>query len=117
MNPFHYLHLQEPRVDIRGSQIALYARYNPKMKSSFVLAISLLDGRWKQIVEQPQARIDESLQTMEREDRDILETPFFAFIIYITSALEWWINALHSFDEQLIAHVGGHFLRLLCGIM
>lgn len=113
MNPFHYLHLQEPRVDIRGSQIALYARYNPKMKSSFVLVISLLDGRWKKIVEQPQVRIYESLQATERVDRDILETPFFSFIIYITSALEWWINALHSFDEQLIAHVCGHFLCLL----
>ncbi|KAL9131757.1 MAG: hypothetical protein Q9217_000362 [Psora testacea] len=104
MNPFHYLHLEQPEVDIRGSQVALYARFNPKKKSSHVLAISLLDGRWKKIVEQPQSRIDESLSTLNPRSRNVLENPFFVFIIYLTTALEWWINALHSFDEQLIAH-------------
>lgn len=88
-------------MDIRGSQIALYARFNPEKKSSFILAISLLDGRWKKIVEQPQSRINESLRIA---DREIVQNPFFVFVIYITTALEWWINALHSFHEQLIAH-------------
>lgn len=101
LNPFHYLHLEQAEVDIRGSQIALYARFNPKKKSSHVLAISLLDGRWKKIVEQPQSRIHESLNIVHR---DIFESPFFVFVIYLTTALEWWINALHSFDQQLIAH-------------
>jgi hypothetical protein len=101
LNPFHYLHLEQAAVDIRGSQIALYARFNPKKKSSCVLAVSLLDGRWKRIVEQPQSRIDESLRI---PDRNVLENPFFVFVIYLTTALEWWINALHSFDAQLIGH-------------
>lgn len=117
MNPFHYLHLKEPQVDIRGSQIALYARYSPKMKSSFLLAVSLLDGRWKRMVEQPQARIDESLQTLKGRDRQLLETPFFAFVIYITTSLLWWINALHSFDDQLIAHVPTTFIIHLTDIL
>lgn len=104
LNPFHYLHLEHPAVDIRGSQIAIYARFNPSKKSSHVLAISLLDGRWKKIVEQPQSRIHESLGTADERSRDVMENPFFVFVIYLTTALEWWINALHSFDEQLIAH-------------
>ena len=104
MNPFHYLHLKEPQVDIRGSQIALYARFSVKKKSSVVLAVSLLDGRWKRTVEQPQARIAESLNMPDSRSRLILENPFFVFIIHLTTALEWWINALHSFDEQLIDH-------------
>lgn len=104
LNPLHYLHLEQPGVDIRGSQIALYARFIPKKKSSCVLAICLLDGRWKKIVQQPQSRIDESLRIVDPRSREVLENPFFVFVIYLTTALEWWINALHSFDEQLIAH-------------
>ena len=104
MNPFHFLHLEQPEVDIRGSQIAIYARFNPKRKSSCVLAIRLLDGRWKKIVEQPRTRVDESLWIADPLSRDVLENPFFVSVIYLTTALEWWINALHSFDEQLIAH-------------
>lgn len=77
MNPFHYLHLAELGMDIRGSQIALYARYNTELKSSFVLAVSLLDGRWQKAVEQPQSRIEELLRTLPGGDRYLLETPFF----------------------------------------
>lgn len=101
LNPFHHLHLEDAAVDIRGSKIALYARFNPKKKSNYILAISLLDGRWKKIVEQPQSRVHESLRIA---DEEILQNPFFVFVIYLTTALQWWINALHSFHEQLIAH-------------
>ena len=101
LNPFHYLHLEHAAVDIRGSQIALYARFDPKKKSTYILAISLLDGRWKKIVEQPQSRVHESLRIA---DGGILQNPFYVFVIHLTTALEWWINALHSFHEQLIAH-------------
>lgn len=88
-------------MDIRGSQIALYARFSPEKKSGYILAISFLDGRWKKIVEHLQSRIHESLRIA---DREVLQNPFFVFVIYLTTALEWWINALHSFHEQLIAH-------------
>ena len=104
MNPFHYLHLKEPQVDIRGSQIALYARFSVQKNSSVVLAVSLLDGRWKRTVEHPQARVAESLHMSNSRSRCILENPFFVFVIHLSTALEWWINALHSFDEQLIDH-------------
>ena len=104
MNPFHYLHLEEAEVDIRGSQIALYARIDRSKKTSLVLALSLLDGRWKKIVEQPQYRIHETMTAVGPQSLDLLENPFFVFVVYLTTALEWWLNALHSFDEQLIAH-------------
>lgn len=104
MNPFHYLHLEQAEVDIRGSQIALYARIDRTRKTSLVLALSLLDGRWKKIVEQPQYRIHETLTAVGPQSLDLMENPFFVFVVYLTTALEWWLNALSSFDEQLIAH-------------
>lgn len=33
------------------------------------------------------------------------EDPVFVHVVIMTSALQWWRNALDSFNNQLIAHV------------
>ncbi|KAF8540428.1 hypothetical protein BDD12DRAFT_28619 [Trichophaea hybrida] len=101
MNPFYYLHLPDAKVDIRGSQIAIFFRHDYKHKSTAVVAVNLLDGRWSQVVEEPQMRIKEALNTHRV---DVTKEPFFVHLVYLTSVARWWNNTLSSFNEQLIAH-------------
>jgi hypothetical protein len=102
MNPFHYLHLPDAKVDIRGSQIAIFFRRDYKNKSTAVVAVNLLDGRWCKPVEEPQMRIKEALNARRV---DVTKEPFFVHLVYLTSVARWWNNALSSFNDQLIAHV------------
>lgn len=108
MDPFHYLHLPDykdekgHKADIRGSQIALYFQYNSRTKSSVLIAINLIDGRWPGAVEEPQMRIKDVLQSSPQ--LYLMRNPFFTHLIYFTSALRWWTNALSSINLQLIAY-------------
>lgn len=115
INPMHYLHLPKAEVDIRGSQIALFTRFNLEQKSGFTLVFNFIDGRWKAIVEQPQKRLKEFSRSGNAGISSIVADPFCIYIIYLTTVQEWWINALRSFDDQLIAHVRPNRLQtMLC---
>lgn len=103
MNPFHYLHLPDEKVDVRGSHIGIYSQYNMTTNQLSVVVISFQDGRWSRVVEEPQKRVREALENTERLATD--ETPFSVHLIYLSTALRLWNNLLGSFNSQLIAHV------------
>jgi hypothetical protein len=101
--PFHYLHLQDGGIDIRGSQIDVFCQYDfDRHKASF-LCVSLQDGRWSRLVEEPLRRVQESLQHRPRSGE--IHDPFGVHVVYLTSILRWWNNTLDSFNDQLISHV------------
>ncbi|RYP44186.1 hypothetical protein DL768_009334 [Monosporascus sp. mg162] len=103
MNPFHYLHLEHENLDIRGSQIAVFFQHDSLGKHTTTLAISFQDGRWSKLVNEPRRRIQECLDIL---GEDVCgEDPFFVHLIFMTSSLRWWRNALDSFNNQLIAHL------------
>jgi hypothetical protein len=103
MDPFNYLHLESEGLDIRGSQIAVLFQYDSAKRATTTVSISLQDGRWSRVVEEPQKRISEQLENggLAHCEAD----PFFIHVVFVTSALRWWRNALDSFNNQLIAHV------------
>lgn len=99
MNPFHYLHLPNMEVDIRGSQIAIHISHDTQKEATTVICFNFIDGRWAKLVEEPQARISEALRD-PRTPRD----PMFVHLVCLTSIARWWNHALHSVNEQLIAY-------------
>ncbi|KAL8725462.1 MAG: hypothetical protein Q9181_006413 [Wetmoreana brouardii] len=99
MNPFHYLHLPNMEVDIRGSQIAIHLSHDTRKDATTVICFNFIDGRWAKIVEEPQNRISEALRD-SRTPRD----PMFVHFVCLTSIARWWNHALHSVNEQLIAY-------------
>ena len=103
MNPFHYLHLPDQKVDIRGSQIALSFRYTDGDRTTRLLAVNFIDGRWPKTVQEPENRIKEILN--DSGNGHTSADPFFIHLVYLTSAMRWWMNALNSIHEQLIAYV------------
>lgn len=103
MNPFHYLHLPDLKLDVRGSYIGLFVRNSDSNGSTTVLAVNFMDGRWSDVVEEPQARTREAINA--RGDKHAKNDYAFVFLVYLTSALRWWNNVLLSFYDQLSAHV------------
>jgi hypothetical protein len=103
MNPQYYLHLPEQKLDIRGSQIAVYFQHNRRTHTSAVVVFNFLDGRWPKIVEEPLRRLEESLS--HAKSIRTADDPFFIHVIYLTNVVRWWLNVLSSFKDQLIAHV------------
>ena len=103
MNPLNYLHLSKPEIDIRGSHIGVYFRFDENNRKSSTLVINFQDGRWRRIIEEPMMRIKESLE--EKEGGDAGRDPFYLQTIFVTSILRWWSNVLNSFNDQLIAYV------------
>ena len=103
MNPFHCLHLPNQKVDIRGSQIALSFRYADTHRATAMLAVNFIDGRWPKVVQEPEKGIKEILSddTQGHTGAD----PFSIHVVYLTSIMRWWTNALNSIHEQLIAYV------------
>lgn len=99
MNPFHYLHLHDEKVDIRGSHIAVCLCHNGRDNSTMVAIFNLMHGRWPKIVEEPQHRLLEAL-----EHPNVPFDPMFVHLVLITTIVRWWNNALHSVNEQLIAY-------------
>jgi len=103
MNPQYYLHLPEQKLDIRGSQIAVYFQYNRRSHSSSIVVLNFLDGRWPKLVEEPRRRVEECLSRAKSIRTS--DDPFFVHVIYLTNVVQWWLNVLSSFKDQLIAHV------------
>ena len=99
MNPFHYLHLPDMEVDIRGSQIAVYILHNTHTDATTAICFNFMDGRWAKIVQEPQNRISEVLK-----DSRTPSDPTFVHLVYLTTVARWWNNALHSVNEQLLAY-------------
>jgi hypothetical protein len=103
MDPFHYLHLDNEKLDIRGSQIGILFQYDYLKRTATTLSVSFQDGRWSKVVEEPRRRIRETLERFGTAECE--EDPFFVHVVYMTSVVRWWRNALDSFNNQLIAHV------------
>jgi hypothetical protein len=103
MDPFYYLHLANHDIDIRGGRIFLYFSYKPGNRSTSVIAVNMLDGRWAKTVEEPQKRIRDMLKSTSKLESS--DDPCFIHLIYFTSILKWWTNALESIDAQLISYV------------
>lgn len=108
MNPLNYLHLAntKPEVDIRGSQIGIYFRFDQEKLRGLTLVINFQDGRWRRVVEEPIMRVKETLEDAGRGDSG--KDPFYLQTVFLTSILRWWSNALNSFNDQLIAYVSSH---------
>ena len=102
-DPFYYLHLANHDIDIRGGRIFLYFSYKTANRSTSVIAVNMLDGRWAKTVEEPQKRIRDMLKSTSKQESS--GDPCFIHLIYFTSALKWWTNALESIDAQLISYV------------
>ena len=105
MDPFHYLHLPNAGLDIRGSHIANFCRYDSEGHTMIAVSINFMDGRWSRSVLEPKKRIREgwNMQDKLKMGKD----PFYYHLIYFSSALRWWTNALSSINDQLIANVSG----------
>ena len=103
MNPVHYLHLPDEQVDIRGAQIAIMSRYSPKGDFARNMIFNFMDGRWSKAVEEPKRRLQEvyASAAISKSNTD----PFVIHTVIYTSVLRWWMNALNSINEQLIAYV------------
>ncbi|KAF2690742.1 hypothetical protein K458DRAFT_482942 [Lentithecium fluviatile CBS 122367] len=102
MNPFNYLHLPNAEVDIRGSCIGIYSQHNTKTGNSTFVVFSLLDVRWPKVVEEPQVRIAEAIKHSHETGQ--LKSPYFPHLVYLTSVVRWWTNAMNSVKDQLIAY-------------
>lgn len=98
MNPFHYLHLPDPAVDIRRSLIALSFRYSRYGNSTCMLAVNFIDGRWPKTAQEPELRIKEVLG--DSNNVGLRNDPFFIHLVYLFSATRWWTNALTSFTTN-----------------
>lgn len=103
MDPFNYLHLENDKLDIRGSQIGVLFQYDSLKLAATTMSVSFQDGRWSRVVEEPRRRTRETLEYFGIAECE--KDPFFVHLVYLTSALRWWRNALDSFNNQLIAHV------------
>lgn len=103
MDPFHYIHLSDARVDIRGSHIAIFLRCDKESSSVVAVVLNLLDGRWSKIVDEPTNRIKEVIKS--RHGANVKDEPSFVHLVYLSSIVRWWNNVLSYFNHQLIAHV------------
>ncbi|KAI4187903.1 MAG: hypothetical protein LQ346_005414 [Caloplaca aetnensis] len=101
MNPFHYLHLPDMDVDIRGFQLAIHVSHDTLKEATTAVCFNFMDGRWARIVEEPQNRISEALR-----DPRTPPDPMFVHLVWLTSITRWWNHALHSVNEQLIVYEG-----------
>lgn len=99
MNPFHYLHLPDEKVDIRGSHIAVYIRHDASRNETAFVSFNFMPGRWSKVVEEPQSRV---LDALEHPETPV--NPMFVHLVFLTTVIRWWNNALHSLGEQLIAY-------------
>lgn len=103
MNPFHYVHLPDVEVDIRGSSIAVYSSHDPAAGNSIFVVFNFLQGRWAKVAEEPQVRIAEAIAHSNNRNQPL--SPYFLHLIYLTSISRWWSNIMSSFNDQLIVYV------------
>lgn len=102
MDPFHYIHLSGAKADIRGSHIGLYVRRDLKAKRMSVIVVNLLDGRFKDLIEEPLVRMRATF--VRKRGTGERMGSFWVHLIYMSSALRWWNNVLLCFNQQLVMH-------------
>lgn len=102
MNPFHYLHLPDEELDIRSSQIAVFLRHDDELRITSMIAVNFIDGRWADIVEEPQRRTEEVLAYADMLELE--KHSAFIHLVFLSTVSRWWTNALNSVNEQLIAY-------------
>jgi hypothetical protein len=105
LDPFHYLHLPDMLVDIRGSRIGIHVRHCAEKVSTASLVVKVLDGRWSKMVEEPYTRIKESIEAANSALS--MPSPIASHLVLLTSVSRWYINALTSTNKQLLAYVSG----------
>jgi hypothetical protein len=105
LDPFHYLHLPDVQVDIRGSRIGIHVRHCAEKVSTTSIVVNMLDGRWSKIVEEPYTRIKESIEAANSALS--MPSPIASHLVLLTSVSRWYINALTSTNKQLVAYVSG----------
>jgi hypothetical protein len=103
MDPYHYLHLPDCDLDIRGSKIALFFQHNLTLLSTTTIYLNFQDGRWGDVIKEPEMRLKESLSNVDMAT--VSRDPFFVHLVFLSSVLRWWSNVLTSFDDQLINYV------------
>ncbi|KIW87110.1 uncharacterized protein Z519_12221 [Cladophialophora bantiana CBS 173.52] len=102
MDPRHYLHLLEVRVDVRGSQIAILCEFLQNEPGSATIVFNFMDGRWSRSVEEPQRRLEESVKIAD--GLSLAVDPLFIHSIFFTSSHRWWMSSLSSINDQLITY-------------
>src|SRR6266487_5215136 len=103
MDPFHYLHLPEAKVDIRGSTIAVFSRFYANSSASNFCVFNFMDGRWAKVAEEPQNRIKQTFEYAKQTSKSKYHS--FPHLVYLTSVSRWWTNILHSVNLQIISYV------------
>ena len=99
-DPFHYIYLSHPGVDIRGAHIGLFVRYDENQGTS-VFVMNLVDDgrRSKEIMQEPIKRIKKLCSLRSPPE------PLLILLIYLSTAIRWYKLVLWVFDRQLIEHV------------
>ncbi|KAJ5698394.1 hypothetical protein N7462_000399 [Penicillium macrosclerotiorum] len=102
MNPFHKLHLPNMNLDIRRSCVAIFTSIDPASKRVTFVAFDFMHGRWPKVALEPRQRIEEVIN-----DRAYARYQGYGHamhLVYLSSVIRWWTNALNSINEQLIAY-------------
>ncbi|KAH7305322.1 hypothetical protein B0I35DRAFT_484072 [Stachybotrys elegans] len=102
MDPFHYIHLSGMEVDVRGSHIGLFTSHDNSSGATSLVVINLLDNRLHRLIEEPLKRVRSAI--VRRSDSKEPMNPWFAHLIFLSSALRWWNNVLFCFNQQLVKH-------------
>jgi hypothetical protein len=110
INPIHSLHLPDHGADIRRAQIAINSQYNAKTKSGRSISVNMKNRSfpkwWK---EEPQIRIKDALK---HNVPTVRNDSFSMHMVYFTSAMRLWTNALDTINLQLISWVSQHCVLL-----
>ena len=103
MNPYHYVHLPDMEVDVRGFCIAIYANHDSTTGNSNLVVFNFAQGRWAKVVEEPQKRVAGAIAYSAKNGQKL--SPYFLHLVYLTSVSRWWTNVMSSVYDQLIAYV------------
>jgi hypothetical protein len=106
MNPYHYVHLPDMEVDVRGFCIAIYANHDSTTGNSNFVVFNFVQGRWAKVVEEPQKRVAGAIAHSANNGQKL--SPYFLHLVYLTSVSRWWANVMSSVYDQLIAYVREH---------
>lgn len=85
IDPFHYLHLPDSGVDLRGSTVAICSQYSVQMGAATNIVINFMDGRWSRAAEEPQKRIAEVLSHYAKAPKN--RPTCFMHAVYLSSVI------------------------------
>ncbi|KAK0644679.1 hypothetical protein B0T16DRAFT_199907 [Cercophora newfieldiana] len=117
MDPFHYIHLSGDQTqednsspaaarlqshDIRSSHIGLFVKHSANTGRISVVVVNLLDARQQHLINEPLLKARKAIK--QRSGSDAPMSPRFIYLIYLSSTLRWWNNALLCFNQHLVKH-------------